>query len=38
MMSGVAITIMVLGMIILWGGFIASITNAVRSTKKAKKS
>lgn len=35
-MSGSAIFVMVLGMIIIWGGLIASIYNAVRKTKMRK--
>ena len=35
-MSGSAIFIMILGMIIIWGGLAASIINAVRKSKKAK--
>ncbi|TCP29808.1 hypothetical protein EV207_108100 [Scopulibacillus darangshiensis] len=36
-MSGSAITIMVIGMIILWGGFGASVAHAVSVSRKAKK-
>ncbi|WP_257349550.1 methionine/alanine import family NSS transporter small subunit [Pseudalkalibacillus decolorationis] len=35
-MSGGAITMMVIGMVILWGGLIASVVNAVK-VEKAKK-
>ncbi|MER2057386.1 MAG: methionine/alanine import family NSS transporter small subunit [Niallia sp.] len=35
-MSGSAITMMVVGMVILWGGLAASIFNVVRVSKKAK--
>ncbi|AYA77721.1 hypothetical protein DOE78_21085 [Bacillus sp. Y1] len=34
-MSTSAIVMMVLGMVILWGGLAASIANAVSKTKKA---
>ncbi|MGM9930498.1 MULTISPECIES: methionine/alanine import family NSS transporter small subunit [Bacillaceae] len=35
-MTGSAITMMVIGMVIIWGGLVASITNAViKSRKKA---
>jgi hypothetical protein len=33
-MTGSAITMMVIGMVILWGGLAASIWNAVRTSKK----
>ncbi|PWA12005.1 hypothetical protein DCC39_07940 [Pueribacillus theae] len=33
-MTGSAIFMMVLGMVILWGGLIASIWNAVRASKR----
>ncbi len=33
MMSGSAIFVMILGMIILWGGLAASIWNAMRGSK-----
>ncbi|GAF64934.1 hypothetical protein BTS2_1830 [Bacillus sp. TS-2] len=36
-MSTSAIVIMVLGMVILWGGMLLSILNAVRVSKKKKK-
>ncbi|MCH1625548.1 methionine/alanine import family NSS transporter small subunit [Ferdinandcohnia quinoae] len=35
-MSGSAITMMIIGMVILWGGLVASIANAVRKAKQAK--
>ncbi|MBP2240433.1 hypothetical protein J2Z40_000988 [Cytobacillus eiseniae] len=35
-MSGGAITMMVVGMLIIWGGLAASIVNAVAKSKKAK--
>lgn len=35
-MSGSAVTMMVIGMVIIWGGFLASIANAVVKSKKAK--
>lgn len=35
-MSGSAIFVMILGMIILWGGLAASIWNAMRSSKEPK--
>ncbi|MGX6444501.1 methionine/alanine import family NSS transporter small subunit [Neobacillus sp. K501] len=35
-MSASAITMMIIGMIILWGGLAASVYNAVRVSKKAK--
>ncbi|EWG09382.1 MULTISPECIES: methionine/alanine import family NSS transporter small subunit [Cytobacillus] len=35
-MSGGAITMMVVGMLIIWGGLAASIMNAVSKAKKAK--
>ncbi|ASN04868.1 methionine/alanine import family NSS transporter small subunit [Virgibacillus necropolis] len=35
-MSGSAIFIMILGMVIIWGGLAASITNAVKKSRKAK--
>lgn len=35
-MSANAIVMMVLGMILLWGGLAASIWNAVRTSKKQK--
>jgi hypothetical protein len=34
-MSGGAITMMVIGMTILWGGLIASVAYAVKSSKKS---
>lgn len=37
-MSGSAIFIMILGMVIIWGGLAASIINAVRKSKQAKQS
>lgn len=33
-MTGSAITMMVIGMVIIWGGLVASITNAVLKSKK----
>ncbi|MCF6409072.1 methionine/alanine import family NSS transporter small subunit [Pseudalkalibacillus salsuginis] len=33
-MSGGAITMMVIGIVVLWGGLAASITNAVKSSKQ----
>jgi hypothetical protein len=33
-MTGSAITMMVIGMVIIWGGLAASITNAVLKSKK----
>lgn len=35
-MSGSSIFIMVLGMVIIWGGLVASIINAVIKSKQAK--
>ncbi|WP_152966717.1 methionine/alanine import family NSS transporter small subunit [Sporosarcina globispora] len=35
-MSGGAITMMVVGMLIIWGGLAVSIMNAVSKAKKAK--
>lgn len=35
-MSGSAVTMMIIGMIVIWGGFAASITNAVIKAKKNK--
>ncbi|MBN8201736.1 MULTISPECIES: methionine/alanine import family NSS transporter small subunit [Bacillaceae] len=35
-MSGGAITMMVVGMLIIWGGLAASIMNAVSKAKQAK--
>jgi hypothetical protein len=34
-MSASAITMMVVGIVILWGGLAASILNAVKASKKA---
>ncbi|MFE8702334.1 methionine/alanine import family NSS transporter small subunit [Cytobacillus sp. FJAT-54145] len=34
-MSGSAITMMLIGMVIIWGGLAASIINAVSKSKKA---
>lgn len=34
-MSGSSITMMVVGMVIIWGGLAASIINAVVKSKKA---
>ncbi|WP_139785570.1 MetS family NSS transporter small subunit [Cytobacillus gottheilii] len=33
-MSGVSITVMIVGMLIIWGGLAASIGNAVSKAKK----
>ncbi len=33
-MTGSAITMMIVGMVIIWGGLIASIVNAVLKSKK----
>ena len=33
-MTGSAITMMVIGMVIIWGGLVASIANAVLKSKK----
>ncbi|WP_083270582.1 methionine/alanine import family NSS transporter small subunit [Bacillus marinisedimentorum] len=33
-MTGSAITMMVIGMVIIWGGLAASITNAVKKAKE----
>lgn len=35
-MTGSAITVMIIGMVIIWGGLIASIANAVYKSKRAK--
>ncbi|WP_141554380.1 methionine/alanine import family NSS transporter small subunit [Virgibacillus ndiopensis] len=35
-MSGGAIVVMILGIVILWGGLAASITNAVKKSKVSK--
>ncbi|WP_156319764.1 methionine/alanine import family NSS transporter small subunit [Bacillus sp. FJAT-18017] len=35
-MSGDAIAMMVIGMVILWGGLVASLANAVIKSKRAK--
>ncbi|MGY0693257.1 methionine/alanine import family NSS transporter small subunit [Virgibacillus sp. FSP13] len=35
-MSGGAIFVMILGMVIIWGGLAASITNAVKKSKASK--
>lgn len=37
-MSGSAVIVMVIGIIVLWGGLAASITHAVKNSKQAKKS
>jgi len=34
-MSGSAITMMVIGMVIIWGGLAASILNVVRVSRKS---
>ncbi|MBP2076483.1 methionine/alanine import family NSS transporter small subunit [Oceanobacillus polygoni] len=34
-MSGASITVMIIGMIIIWGGLVASIWNAMRKSKQA---
>ncbi|WP_221566660.1 methionine/alanine import family NSS transporter small subunit [Alkalihalobacillus sp. TS-13] len=33
-MTGGAITMMVIGMVVLWGGLAASIANAVKTSKQ----
>lgn len=33
-MSAGAITVMIIGMVIIWGGLAASITNAVKKSKQ----
>lgn len=33
-MTGSAITMMIIGMVVIWGGLIASIANAVAHEKK----
>jgi hypothetical protein len=33
-MTGSAITMMIIGMVILWGGLLASIANVVRVSRK----
>ena len=35
-MDGSAVVMMIVGMVIIWGGFIASITNAVVKAKQNK--
>ncbi|MDQ1147884.1 MAG: methionine/alanine import family NSS transporter small subunit [Bacillus sp. (in: firmicutes)] len=35
-MSGSALTMMIVGIVILWGGLAASILNVVRVSKKSK--
>lgn len=35
-MTGSAIFVMILGMLILWGGFIYSVTHAIKKSKEAK--
>ncbi|MFT4412940.1 methionine/alanine import family NSS transporter small subunit [Fredinandcohnia humi] len=35
-MTGSAITMMVIGMVILWGGLVASIAHAAKKAKEAK--
>ncbi|KAB2332894.1 MetS family NSS transporter small subunit [Cytobacillus gottheilii] len=35
-MSGVSITVMIIGMLIIWGGLAASIGNAISKAKKSK--
>lgn len=37
-MSGSSIIVMVIGIIVLWGGLAASIAHAVKTSKQAKKS
>ncbi|WP_339228653.1 MetS family NSS transporter small subunit [Oceanobacillus sp. FSL K6-2867] len=34
-MSGASIAVMLIGMIIIWGGLIASVWNAMRKSKQA---
>ncbi|WHY86899.1 methionine/alanine import family NSS transporter small subunit [Neobacillus novalis] len=34
-MSGSAITMMVVGIVIIWGGLVASVLNVVRVSKKS---
>ncbi len=36
-MSMSAIVVMIIGMIVIWGGLVASIVNAVSKSKKKKK-
>ncbi|RDU36934.1 hypothetical protein DRW41_09545 [Neobacillus piezotolerans] len=35
-MAGDAVTMMILGIVIIWGGLVASIANAVVKSKKAR--
>lgn len=35
-MSAGAITMMIVGMVIIWGGWLASVANAIRVRKKQK--
>jgi Putative methionine and alanine importer, small subunit len=37
-MSGSAIFMMILGMVIIWGGLAASVANAVKKSKQSKQS
>lgn len=34
-MSTSAITMMIVGMVVIWGGLVASVVNAVKKSKKA---
>lgn len=33
-MSGSAIVMMIIGMVVIWGGLVASVANAVRQARK----
>lgn len=35
-MAGSAIVVMIIGMVVIWGGFTASVLHAVKSSKKHK--
>jgi len=35
-MSGGSIVVMIIGMVVIWGGLIASIAHAVKKSKQAK--
>lgn len=37
-MSGGAITMMIIGMVIIWGGLLASVLNVVRVSRKKRNS
>lgn len=37
-MSGIAILVMIIGIVVLWGGLAASIIHAVRKSKASKES